>query len=128
MSQGRMENRLCQDVPGAPDRLNERLGSLWDVRFIEGRPKTRACCARRSTSTTRCCNAVWVSACVARSRAMAAPASASRAQRCEIIGQLRDHDLRLLVQTRGQLGAIPRMIRTRPTARYKAMDTPTSAR
>jgi hypothetical protein len=80
MSQGRMENRLCQDVPGAPDRLNERLGSLWDVRFIEGRPKTRACCARCSTSTTRCCNAVWVSACVARSRAMAAPASASRAR------------------------------------------------
>ena len=50
------------------------------------------------------------------------------AQRCEIIGQLRDHGLRLLVQTRGQPGAILRMIRTRPTARYKAMDTPTSAR
>src|SRR5260370_4374247 len=41
MSQGRMENRLCQDVPGAPDRLDERLGSLWDVRFIEGHPNAR---------------------------------------------------------------------------------------
>ena len=52
----------------------------------------------------------------------------SCAQRCEIIDPLRDHGLRLLVQTRGQPGAILRMIRTRPTARYKAMDTPTSAR
>jgi hypothetical protein len=99
MSQGRMENRLCQDVPGAPDRLDERLGSLWDVRFIEGRPPKRAPAARGVQRRLR-------AAAMPLGVRMRGPFACdggtgfrqSCAQRCDIIDPLRDHGLRLLVQ------------------------------